>query len=298
MSNILSIKNLTVKYEQVLALDRINLQVKEGDFLAIIGPNGGGKTTFLKAVLGLVKKESGEILIENRSIEKNRHLIGYVPQFSLVDRKFPISVLEVVMTGVLKPGLHLFYKYSKEDKKVALEKLDMVGIKHLANRQIADLSGGEFQRLLIARALATNPKILFLDEPTASVDPHSKEQIYEVLATLNKDITIVMVTHDLLAITKTVKNIACLNRTLIYHGEPVLTETVVNQMYGCPVDLIAHGVPHRVLGEHTHDTHSEDCNKNHALTNSEKGNKKHNMSYNKNCDDYANNNSKKGEEQE
>lgn len=262
MSNVLSIKNLTVKYEQVLALDRINLQVQEGDFLAIIGPNGGGKTTFLKAVLGLIRKESGEILIENKSIEKNRHLIGYVPQISLVDRKFPISVLEVVMTGILKPGLHLFFKYSKEDKQVALEKLDMVGIKHLANRQIADLSGGEFQRLLIARALATNPKILFLDEPTASVDPHSKEQIYNVLATLNKSITIVMVTHDLLAITKTVKNIACLNRTLIYHGEPVLTETVVNQMYGCPVDLIAHGVPHRVLGEHTHETHDKNCNNN------------------------------------
>ena len=113
MNNILSIKNLKVKYEQVLALDNINLEVVEGDFLAIIGPNGGGKTTFLKAILGLVKKENGEILIEGKPVQKNRHLIGYVPQFSLVDRKFPISVLEVVMTGVLKPGLHPFFKYSK-----------------------------------------------------------------------------------------------------------------------------------------------------------------------------------------
>lgn len=263
MGNILSIRNLTVKYEHVLALENINLDVEEKDFLAIIGPNGGGKTTFLKAILGLIKKENGEILIEGKNIEKSRHLIGYVPQFSLVDRKFPISVLEVVITAILKPGLHPFFKYSKENKEVALRKLELVGIKDLANRQIADLSGGEFQRLLIARALATEPKILFLDEPTSNVDPRSKEQIYEVLYKLNKDITIIMVTHDLLAIAKNVKNIACLNRTLIYHGKTVLTENVVNQMYGCPVDLIAHGVPHRVLGEHNHDEIDEhDVNEN------------------------------------
>ena len=108
MENILSIKNLTVRYEYVLALDNVNLEIKKGDFLAIIGPNGGGKTTFLKAILGLVKVENGEILIDGKNIEKNRHLIGYVPQFSLVDRKFPISVLEVVMTGILKPRFTSF----------------------------------------------------------------------------------------------------------------------------------------------------------------------------------------------
>lgn len=278
MGNILSIKNLTVKYEHVLALENINLEVEGKDFLAIIGPNGGGKTTFLKAILGLIKKESGNILIDGKDIEKNRHLIGYVPQFSLVDRKFPISVLEVVMTAILKPGLHPFFKYSKENREFALKKLELVGIKNLANRQIADLSGGEFQRLLIARALATEPKILFLDEPTSNVDPHSKEQIYEVLYRLNKEITIVMVTHDLLAIAKNVKNIACLNRTLIYHGEPVLTENIVNQMYGCPVDLIAHGVPHRVLGEHNHDeihnySDSEEMGKNIEVRNEKNSSK-------------------------
>ena len=126
MNNILSIKNLTVKYDHILALDNINLDVEKGDFLAIIGPNGGGKTTFLRAILGLLKKESGEILIEGKNIEKNRHLIGYVPQISLIDRKFPISVLEVVMTAILKPGLHPFFKYSKENKEFALKKLDLV----------------------------------------------------------------------------------------------------------------------------------------------------------------------------
>lgn len=221
MESILSIKNLTVKYEYVLALDNVSLEIKKGDFLAIIGPNGGGKTTFLKAILGLVKIEKGEILIDGKNIEKNRHLIGYVPQFSLVDRKFPISVLEVVMTGILKPGLHPFFKYSKENKELALNKLSMVGIEHLANRQIADLSGGEFQRLLIARALATDPQILFLDEPTASVDPDSKEKIYKILEEFNKNITIVMVTHDLGSVSNRVKNVVSINRTLTHYGETV-----------------------------------------------------------------------------
>lgn len=234
MKKILKIKNLTVKYEQVLALDNINLEVKEGEFLAIIGPNGGGKTTLLKAILGLIPIEKGEISIDGKGIEKNRHLIGYVPQFSLVDRKFPISVLEVVMTAILKPGLHPFFKYSKENREVALNKLKMVGIEHLANRQIADLSGGEFQRLLIARALATEPKILFLDEPTASVDPYSKEQIYNLLNDLNKNVTIVMVTHDLHVLSKLVKSVACLNRTLTYHGNELPPEELVTHMYeGC-----------------------------------------------------------------
>lgn len=237
-NNILSIKNLTVKYENVLALDNVSLEVKQGDFLAIIGPNGGGKTTFLKSILGLVKVEKSEILIEGKNIEKNRHLIGYVPQFSLVDRKFPISVLEVVMTGILEPGLHPFFKYSKENKELALNKLKMVGIEHLANRQIADLSGGEFQRLLIARALATEPKILFLDEPTASVDPYSKEQIYKFLNELNKNITIVMVTHDLHVLSKIVKSVACLNRTLTYHGNELPQEEIITHMYGCVHDNV------------------------------------------------------------
>lgn len=219
MESILSIKNLTVRYDYVLALDNISLEVKKGDFLAIIGPNGGGKTTFLKAILGLVKIDKGEILIEGKNIDKNRHLIGYVPQFSLVDRKFPISVLEVVMTGILSPGLHPLFRYSKENKELALSKLKMVGIDHLVNRQITDLSGGEFQRLLIARALATEPKILFLDEPTASVDPDSRKKIYKALEELNKNITIIMVTHDLNSISKGIKNIVDLNRTLINYSE-------------------------------------------------------------------------------
>ncbi|HEX3023430.1 MAG TPA: ATP-binding cassette domain-containing protein, partial [Lachnospiraceae bacterium] len=132
----------------------------------------------------------------------------------------------------------------------AMELLDKVGIVDLANRQIAGLSGGEFQKMLIARALAVRPRLLLLDEPTASVDAIARAQIYDLLDTLNKDMTIVIVTHDLMVISSKVKKLACLNGTLVYHGEPELNDHVVNKLYGCPVDLIAHGVPHRVLKEH------------------------------------------------
>ena len=166
------------------------------------------------------------------------------------DKKFPISMLEVVLTGRLKQGLSPFFKYTKEDKEKAHELLERVGIAELANRQISELSGGEFQKMLIARALAVSPRLLLLDEPTASVDASSRDQIYNLLAELNQDMTIILVTHDLMAISSQVKRLACLNGHLVYHGEPELNESIMNTLYGCPVDLIAHGVPHRVLKEH------------------------------------------------
>lgn len=133
--------------------------------------------------------------------------------------------------------------------------LKLLGIESLAGRQISALSGGEFQRMLIARAIAADPQILLLDEPTASVDANSREKIYELLSELNKKMTILLVTHDLFAISSQVKRLACLNGRLVYHGEPELNEAVVNQLYGCPVELIAHGVPHRVLRDHNGEDH-------------------------------------------
>ena len=241
------IENLSVNYRHTNALSNVCLDVAEGEFLGIIGPNGGGKTTLLKAVLGLVPISSGSIKIFGK---ETRAGIGYVPQFSAVDRSFPISVREVVMTSFLKGPLHPFFRYSQKHRELADGQLERVGMGPLAERQISELSGGEFQRLLIARALAAEPEILLLDEPTASVDPASRQRIFDLLGELNHEVTIVLVTHDMMAISSQVTTIACLNRTLVYHGEPQLTEETVNQMYGCPVDLIAHGVPHRVLGGH------------------------------------------------
>jgi len=244
------VEGLSVCYGQNIALMDIGLDVREGEYLGIIGPNGGGKTTLLRAILGLVKPACGSIGIYGKSIGEYKASIGYVPQFAGVDRRFPVTVREVVLMGRLRPGLTPFHKFSAKDRDFVDGLLLQVGIEKLAKRQISNLSGGEFQRMLIARALAVNPRFLLLDEPTAGVDAASSEHIYDLLEKLNRQMTIIMVTHDLLAVSSQVKKIACLNKRLIYHGEPELEEGVINTLYGCPVDLIAHGVPHRVLKEH------------------------------------------------
>ncbi len=251
--NIITIDNLTVCYGDTPAITKISLVLKEGEYLGIIGPNGGGKSTLLKAMLGLVPITSGSIRIYDKSPSKNRGIIGYVPQITHLDKRFPITLYEVVLTGRLKKGFAPFFRYDRQDKKIVSETLEKVGIADLANRRISELSGGEFQRMLIARALTVNPKLLLLDEPTASVDASARSQIYSLLEELSKNMTILLVTHDLLAISSQVHSLACLNRNLVYHGEPELTEKIVTNLYGCPVDLIAHGVPHRVLKQHGED---------------------------------------------
>ncbi|HOG01142.1 MAG: High-affinity zinc uptake system ATP-binding protein ZnuC [Firmicutes bacterium ADurb.Bin248] len=244
------IEGLSVYYGKTAALTDVRLDVCEGEYLGIIGPNGGGKSTLLKAMLGLVKPASGHVEVFGAPPGGGRAAVGYVPQFAAMDKRFPITLLEVILTGRLKKGLAPFFAYSKEDEAAARSLAERVGVGHLAARRLSDLSGGEFQKMLIARALAAKPKLLLLDEPTASVDASSREQIYSLLSELNRDMTIVLVTHDLLAVSAQVKKLACLNGRLVYHGEPELTSPVVNSLYGCPVDLIAHGVPHRVLAEH------------------------------------------------
>lgn len=251
MSNLaVHVDNLSVYYGQTPALAGVCLDVSDGEYLGIMGPNGGGKSTLLKTILGLIPATSGTVQVYGKEPGKNRAVVGYVPQFAALDKRFPITVLEVVLTGRLKRGLSPFFRYSEQDRDLARELLEKVGMEGLANRQISGLSGGEFQKMLIARALAVNPRLLLLDEPTASVDAVSRDQIYALLAKLNQDRTIILVTHDLMAISSQVHRLACLNGHLVYHGEPELTENIVNSLYGCPVDLIAHGVPHRVLKEH------------------------------------------------
>ncbi|MGB4610470.1 MAG: ABC transporter ATP-binding protein [Saccharofermentanales bacterium] len=244
------IENLTVNYKETLALAGVSLNVEAGDYLGIIGPNGGGKTTLLKAIAGLVSYSTGKINVYGKKPGKIGRLISYVPQITQLDKRFPINVKDVVLTGMLNSKFIPFHKYSESNKKKADELLNTVGIYNLKNRMISELSGGEFQKLLIARALAVKPKLLLLDEPTANVDANSREQIFSLLNTLNKTMTIILVTHDLSAVSSHIKKLACLNGKLVYHGATELSKEVVNALYGCPVDLIAHGVPHRVLREH------------------------------------------------
>lgn len=248
MNNAIEINNLHVSLNGINVLQDINLSVVKGDFLGIIGPNGGGKSTLLKTMVGLIKPDYGSIKIMGLDVKKGRRYIGYVPQYAFFDRNFPISVEEVVLLGRL--GKRNGFKYSKQDYEIVSRVLKRVEIYDLRNRQIGELSGGERQRVLVARALAFEPQILLLDEPTASIDERFEADFYELLKELNREITILLISHDLSAVSRYVKNIACLNRTLYHQEGKEISPEVIEKMYSCPVDLIAHGVPHRVLKPH------------------------------------------------
>ncbi len=246
------IEDLSVNYGSIQALQNIDLQIPYGDFVGIIGPNGSGKSSLLKSILGLVKPQSGNILVFGVSPAVARARIGYVPQTTNIDRDFPITVGEAVLMGRLVGRAGPFHRYDRQDRQVVNHYLERLEISDLIDRQIGQLSGGQLKRVLIARALVVEPRMLLLDEPTAGVDAHSSSQIYELLRDLNQEITIIIVTHDTLAVSSYLKSIACINQSLYYHGDPSLSSELIMKVYGCPVELIAHGVPHRVLGDHSH----------------------------------------------
>lgn len=250
MKKIIEIKNLDVNFNNTPILSDINLTVMEKDFLGIIGPNGGGKTTLLKCILGFIEYQQGEIFISGKSLKQSKKIIGYVPQFLKFNKGFPITAKEIVLMGKLPKTSIFFSKPSNKDLELATDLMNKLEILNLQNLQISQLSGGQLQRVLIARSLAINPDILLLDEPTASVDATSRTNIFDILKKLNKEMTIVVVTHDTGFISTHIKTVACLNKKLHYHGDPVLSDEIISKTYGCPVDLIAHGVPHRVFKEH------------------------------------------------
>jgi len=246
---VIRLDDVWVKYGELTVLEEINLSVQNLDFLGIIGPNGGGKTTLLKVILGLIKPVRGKVIVLGEPPEKSRRFIGYVPQITQFDRAFPVTVLDVVLMGRL--GRKGFLgKYDREDEKTACEALESVEMLEFKNKQVGKLSGGELQRVLLARALAADPRILLLDEPTASIDEPTKTELYELLKNLNRKITVILVSHDIGVISSYVDKIACLNRKLFYHGSKEIKIETLEKTYQCPVDLIAHGVPHRVLRKH------------------------------------------------
>jgi zinc transport system ATP-binding protein len=247
---VVSIRDIWVHFDGTPILEGVSLSVEKGDFLGIIGPNGGGKTTLLKVILGLVSPSRGVVSVLGQPPEKSRHRIGYVAQYNLFDRDFPINVREAVLMGC-NGTRGLVRRYSRQDRERALEALETVGMLPYQNHQIGKLSGGEQQRVFIARALVSRPKLLLLDEPTASVDPAMQTGFYELLERLKKEITIIMVSHDISAVSIYVDKIACLNRELFYHGSKEIEPEVLEATYKCPVQMIAHGtIPHRVLKEH------------------------------------------------
>ena len=243
------LENVWFQYNTTPVLENVNLSLEHLGFLSIIGPNGGGKTTLLKLLLGLIRPTKGTVHVLGASPNRIRSEIGYVPQQTNIDNEFPIRVWDVVLMGRLG-RIPLGRKYSSEDRELAADALQKVKMYEFRNRQIGQLSGGQQQRTLIARALVTNPKLLLLDEPTASIDSQIKRDIYELLVELNEQMTIVIVSHDIGVVSSYTKTIACLNRKLVYHDEKGISPEMLAGTYQCPVDLIAHGVPHRVLAPH------------------------------------------------
>jgi zinc transport system ATP-binding protein len=248
MTPIIEIKDLSFSYHKNPVLKDVNLQITEGNFLLLMGPNGGGKTTLLKLMLGLLKPTAGTVRVFGHPPVQMSHRIGYVPQDVHINRQFPISAIDVVLMGKLKPGRRKVW-HSPSDRTAAHKILDRIGMGAYCHRRIGGLSGGQRQRVMIARALMTDPMLLFLDEPTANIDSGGQGELYDLLKELNKSITIVLASHDLMVLSSYVKSIACVNQAVYYHDESELTEEMIGTFH-CPVELVAHGVPHRVLKEH------------------------------------------------
>lgn len=219
--SIVSIKDVTVKYDSYTALESANLDILEDDFIGIIGPNGGGKTTLIKSIIGAVSY-SGEVTLSPTLFKDGKRLIGYLPQQTTFDKQFPISVIEVVLSG-LQSQKGFSTRYSQKDKEKALQLLDSMGIITIANKQIGEISGGQMQRVLLCRAIISEPKLLILDEPTNFVDKRFESELYDILKELNKKMAIVMVSHDVHNISSAVKSIVCVNRTIHKHNTNTLT---------------------------------------------------------------------------
>jgi zinc transport system ATP-binding protein len=230
-------------------LQEVDLRVPPGDYLVVIGPNGGGKTTLLKLMLGLLEPTRGTVRVFGQSPRKAAHRIGYVPQDVHINKTFPVSVLDVVLMGRLRSGKGRS-GHSRQDQLAAQAALEQLGVWGYRDRRIGELSGGQLQRVFIARALVSAPEVLFLDESTASIDAQSRGEFYEALTELNRTVTIVAVSHDMMILSRHVKSVACVNRDLHHHDSGEITQEMLDATYRCPVDLVAHGVPHRVLCRH------------------------------------------------
>ncbi|MBG0791749.1 MAG: ABC transporter ATP-binding protein [Desulfovibrionaceae bacterium] len=272
---VIDLKGVDYSLGGVSILEGVDLSIMAGDYLAMLGPNGGGKSTLLKLMLGLIRPDRGTIRILGLPPGEAGGRIGYLPQHTHVGLSFPISVLDAVCMGMVRPGFGGIagLSCSREDREKARRALKRVNLEAHADRALAGLSGGQKQRVFIARALVDNPELLLLDEPTASVDSANRNALLALLTELNADMTIVMVSHDISSLARGVKSVACVNRHVHFHAAPVITGDMYRMTYGteggdsCPVELVTHGhVPHRVLG-----THDPNCDCEHGCGHSHGG---------------------------
>ena len=236
MNPLIQINNLSAGYNKIPVIRNVNLKVFNNDFIGVIGPNGGGKTTLLKVISGLLQPLSGSIEFDHEL--SDRKSIGYLPQIKNIDKKFPITVFDVVRSGLM---LNRGKENSANEKQKVTEILEESGIAGISKKAIGELSGGQMQRVFLCRALISDPKILLLDEPDTFVDNTFEGELYEKLQFLNEKMAIILVSHDVSSISGHVKTIACMNGGLHYHPENQITQEQLDN-YNCPIKLVSHAV--------------------------------------------------------
>lgn len=257
-SPIIQLEDLSVSYDEKTVLSHINLTVYERDFLGVIGPNGGGKTTLIKTILGLLNPSSGTVRFYKEGKEVPGINMGYLPQYSSIDKKFPISVYEVVLSGLSKEK-SLFRRYSVGQHEQVRSIIARMGLEGMEKRAIGELSGGQLQRALLGRALVSNPEVVILDEPNTYIDKKFEAKLYSLLEEINKERAIILVSHDIGTVLQNVKTIACVNETLDYHPDTEVPTEWLEEHFGCPIELLGHGnLPHRVLKCHHHHEHENE----------------------------------------
>ena len=245
MNKLLTLEHITAAYDTKVVLRDVGLTVWETDFLGIIGPNGGGKTTLLKVILRLLKPVAGTVAFYRDGQPVASLNIGYLPQINKIDKRFPISVREVIASGLMaqtRGARHL----SKQQQQRVAEVIVWMGLDALSRRAIGELSGGELQRVMLGRAIVSRPQMLILDEPNTYVD-----QKFDLLREINQDTAVVLVSHDVGTVLSLVKNVACVNESLHYHPGADVSEEWMDEVYRCPIELVGHGeLPHRILKRH------------------------------------------------
>lgn len=247
MTWILEMKSVSASYGEATVLEDVNFRVNERDFIGVIGPNGGGKTTLLKVILGLLRPVKGELVFNPGVLNGSR--IGYLPQISTADVNYPVTVKDIVLSGLMI-GKGIFSRMTAADRKKADEVIEQLGLRGMAGSTVNELSGGQMQRVYLGRAIIGDPKLLLLDEPGNFVDSSFEKDFYEKLKELNDRMAILMVSHDVGTISAHIKSFACVNRSLRYHPSHEITSEDL-LAYGCPIQLITHGdIPHTVLKKH------------------------------------------------
>lgn len=252
---IIKLRDVGVRYDSITALEHVDLDIYENDFLGIIGPNGGGKSSLVKAIMGTIA-HNGRIEFDESIMRGGKPHIGYMPQITTYDKAFPISVEEVIMSGLQREH-GMLRRYGHNERKLIDDILGLTDLIDLRRRPIGELSGGQQQRVLLCRAIISNPKILILDEPTNFVDNRFENELYNLLHHLSEKMAIVIVSHDIGTISSVVRSIVCVNHHVHRHDSNIITEEQLRN-YNCPIQLISHGnIPHTILGEHHHCPHCD-----------------------------------------